>query len=202
MASAKRNARLRPKDPAEARAAHAKVALAYTGARVGEIAQLRKEDIRQEAGHWVIRITPEAGAVKNGSGTGCRAPCPFGRKGLPAFVGESKPGHLFITPAKATGDVLGPLQGIANRLGEQARKVVTAPLVKPNHGWRRRFNTISRSVGIDPRVMDAIQGHAARTAGDDYGDVTIAAIALALSKFPKQYELAAPAAEESSGAQR
>jgi hypothetical protein len=100
---------------------------------------------------------------------------------------EAKQGHLFITPHKLTGDVLGPLQGITNRLGEQARKVVTDALVKPpNHGWRHRFKTIARSVGIDPRVMDAIQGHAARTAGDDYGDVTIAAMPLALAKFPKQ----------------
>jgi hypothetical protein len=33
---------------------------AYTGARVGEVAQLRKQDVRHEGGHWVARITPEA----------------------------------------------------------------------------------------------------------------------------------------------
>jgi hypothetical protein len=38
--------------------------LAYTGARVGEIAQLRDGDIRQDAGIWVVHITPEAGPVK------------------------------------------------------------------------------------------------------------------------------------------
>ncbi len=38
---------------------------AYTGARIGELAQLRREDVRQEAGHWVLRVTPEAGTVKN-----------------------------------------------------------------------------------------------------------------------------------------
>jgi integrase len=37
---------------------------AYTGARVGELAQLRKEDVRREGKHWVIKITPEAGTVK------------------------------------------------------------------------------------------------------------------------------------------
>jgi len=39
---------------------------AYTGARVGEIAQLRKEDVLFDEGHWVIRITPDAGTVKDG----------------------------------------------------------------------------------------------------------------------------------------
>jgi integrase len=37
---------------------------AYTGARVGEITQLRAEDVVQEDGVAAIRITPEAGSVK------------------------------------------------------------------------------------------------------------------------------------------
>lgn len=159
---------------------------AYTGARVGEIAQLRKEDVRQERDLWVIRITPEAGTVKTDEARDVVLHPHVVEKGFPAFVAGSKPGHLFVTPHKRTGDVLGPLQGIINRLGEQARKVVLDVEVQPNHGWRHRFKTVARSVGIDPRVMDAIQGHAARTAGDDYGDVTVAAMALALAKFPRQ----------------
>jgi integrase len=31
---------------------------AYTGARVGELAQLRKEDIRREGSHWIANINP------------------------------------------------------------------------------------------------------------------------------------------------
>jgi len=38
---------------------------AYTGARVGEIVQLRKQDLRSVGGVWVLRITPGAGTVKN-----------------------------------------------------------------------------------------------------------------------------------------
>lgn len=37
---------------------------AYTGARVGEMAQLRAEDVFQMEGIWALRITPEAGRVK------------------------------------------------------------------------------------------------------------------------------------------
>src|SRR5262249_49909565 len=39
---------------------------AYTGARAGEITQLRAEDVKQHEGTWVIKITPEAGTVKAG----------------------------------------------------------------------------------------------------------------------------------------
>ena len=37
---------------------------AYTGSRPGEVTQLRAQDVQRENGLWVIRITPEAGAVK------------------------------------------------------------------------------------------------------------------------------------------
>ena len=59
-------------------------------------------------------------------------------KGFLKFVASSKEGHLFIAPA-GSGDVLGPLQGLKNRLAEFARNTVTDPNVKPNHGWRHRF---------------------------------------------------------------
>lgn len=39
---------------------------AFSGARVSEITQLRKEDIRQIDDQWVARITPDAGTVKAG----------------------------------------------------------------------------------------------------------------------------------------
>ncbi len=37
---------------------------AYSGARVVEMIQLRKEDVRREQGGWVIRINPDAGDTK------------------------------------------------------------------------------------------------------------------------------------------
>ena len=48
------------------------------------------------------------------------------------------------------------------------------------------FKTVWRDAGLDPRVMDAIQGHAAKTVSDSYGEVTIKAQAAALAKFPRQ----------------
>jgi len=158
---------------------------AYTGARVGEMAQLRKQDVWQAGDHWVVHITPEAGTVKTDEARDVVLHEHLIAKGFPAFVQGCEDGHLFVTPAKG-GDVLGPLQGVKNRLAEFARETVKDPRVQPNHGWRHRFKTVARSVGMDGRVVDAIQGHAPRTAGDDYGDVTVAAMALAMAKFPRQ----------------
>jgi hypothetical protein len=39
--------------------------------------------------------------------------------------------------------------------------------------------------GVSTRVLDAIQGHAARTAGDSYGDVTVKAMAMATELVPR-----------------
>lgn len=159
---------------------------AYTGARVGEVAQLRKEDVRKVGKHWVIHITPDAGTVKTDQARDVVLHEHLVAKGFPEFAQGCKEGHLFLTPAKKTGDVLGPLQGVKNRLAEFARVSVPDPRVQPNHGWRHRFKTVARSVGMDSRVVDAIQGHAPRTAGDDYGDVTVEAMALAMGKYSRE----------------
>ena len=137
---------------------------AYTGARVGELAQLRKQDLRQDGPHWLITITPEAGTVKTNEARVVPVHPHLIEQGFVAFVQAAPAGHLFLRPA-ADGDVLGPLQGVKNRLSEFARGIVSDPNVAPNHGWRHRFKTLGITAGAGERVLDAIQGHAPRTAG-------------------------------------
>ena len=38
---------------------------ALSGARVGEMVQLRRRDVQRHGSHWMMTITPEAGPVKN-----------------------------------------------------------------------------------------------------------------------------------------
>jgi hypothetical protein len=38
--------------------------------------------------------------------------------------------------------------------------------------------------GIDSRILDAIQGHAARSVAEAYGDVTTTTMAAAMRRFP------------------
>jgi integrase len=157
---------------------------AYTGARVGELAQLRKQDATLEGEHWVLLLTPEAGTIKTNEARKVVLHPHLIDLGFPAFLRAAQPGHLFLKPAK-DGDVLGPLQGLKNRLSEFVRTVITDPNVAPMHGFRHRFKTVGMDCGIPTRILDAIQGHAARTAGDGYGDVTVKAMAMAMEKIPR-----------------
>ncbi|WP_158809897.1 DUF6538 domain-containing protein [Beijerinckia sp. L45] len=156
---------------------------AFTGARVGEVAQLRKQDLTRLGEDWVIRITPEAGTVKNNEAREIVLHPQVVDLGFPAFVDGCVDGHLFLRSSER--GVLGPLQGLKNRLAEFARTTVVDPRVAPNHGWRHRFKTVGMEAGIAPRILDAIQGQAARSVADTYGDVTIKTVAAAIHKLPK-----------------
>ena len=103
--------------------------------------------------------------------------------GFPAFVEASADGPLFLTPG-AGGDVLGPLNGLKNRMREFIRPIVPDPRVQPNHGWRHLFSTICKEAEIDPSVYHAIMGHADITVADNYGDVSLKAQASAIYKLP------------------
>ena len=159
--------------------------LAYTGARVGEIAQLRKQDVRQERGHWVIRITPDAGTVKTNEARDVVLHSHLVELGFPAFVASAPAGHLFLKPGKG-GDIAGPLQGLKNRLAAFSRALVPDKNVAPNHGWRHRFKTVGMEAGIDHRILDAIQGQSARSVAETYGDVTLRAMAGAIARLSKE----------------
>ncbi|SBW12739.1 Site-specific recombinase XerD [uncultured Alphaproteobacteria bacterium] len=160
---------------------------AYSGARVGEMLQLRKEDLRREGEWWVLRVTPEAGTVKSNEARDVVLHPHLVELGFPEFVAGCAPGHLFITPDK-DGDVRSSWRTMKNRVTEFARTVVTDPNVAPNHGWRHRFKTVGMETGIDLRIIDAIQGHSPRTAGESYGDVTVKVRAMAMERLPR-YEI-------------
>ncbi|WP_189512549.1 tyrosine-type recombinase/integrase [Mesorhizobium sp. M2A.F.Ca.ET.043.02.1.1] len=161
---------------------------AHTGARIAEITQLRKQDFRYEKGVPVVRIAPDAGSVKAGNYRDVPLHQQLVDLGFMDFVSDAADGPLFY-PATKKKDGSLPARTVAGRVSEwlQAQKVIPDG-VSPSHGWRHRFKTVGREVGIADRTLDAIQGHAGRTAGDEYGDVTIAAKAAAMAQLPP-YEL-------------
>ena len=157
---------------------------AYTGARIGELTQLRVEDIQNSGKVCFIRITPEAGSVKSRK----FRDVPLHQHILDLhfldYVKAVGTGALFYQgkigmPGMAPSDV------VAGRVGKWIRSLnIADKAVQPSHGWRHRLKTVGRDIGIDSVVLDAIQGHATRTAGEDYGDVSLNAKAIAISKFP------------------
>lgn len=158
---------------------------AYTGARVGEILQLRKQDVRQEGEHHVIHITPEAGTVKDKTARDVVVHEHLIERGFLDFVRGRNTVYLFLEDDAMKRDVHMALNVGRNRMALFVRQVVKDNKVSPNHGWRHAFKTVCREVGIADTVSDAITGHSPDNIGGAYGDVTLPTIAAAIAKFPR-----------------
>ena len=157
---------------------------AFAGARVGEMLQLRKEDVRQEGDRWVIRITPEAGTMKAGHFRDVPLHSQVIALGFVDHVKAATSGPLFhgsADPAKAVSAARAQSNKIAAWL-HQAELVPDG--LQPSHAWRHRFKGQARELGLDMRITDAIQGHAGKSAADDYGDVSLIAKARVIDALP------------------
>ncbi|MGA0539059.1 DUF6538 domain-containing protein [Neotabrizicola sp. VNH66] len=158
---------------------------AFSGARVSEITQLRKEDIRQEGGRWIIRITPDAGTMKAGHFRDVPLHRQVVAEGFIQFVEQAEEGPLFHTgkdPEKFAAKAVRMTNQVGTWLQESG---IVPDGVQPNYAWRHRFKTQARDMGADIRVVDGIQGHAGRTASDGYGDVSIAAKLRVIDALPE-----------------
>ncbi len=131
---------------------------AYTGARIGELVQLRRDDVQQKGNHWVIRITPEAGTVKNREQREVPLHPHLIELGFVGYVLAQK-GYLFLN-AKKPAEVSGRLRAVKNRVREFVSGVVAVEGLAPNHAWRHRFITQARKHGLDPEKRRMITGHA------------------------------------------
>jgi integrase len=165
---------------------------AYTGARVGEIAQLRKEDVAKREGTPSILITPEAGAVKGGRARVVPLHEHLVAQGFLKFVSDHAEGPLFYSMArrrkrKDDGEhKKPPYAQVRQRLADWVRSVrVDDPHVQPNHAWRHTFKQIADRAGISERMSDYITGHAHKSVGASYGAPTLEDMAEALKKFPR-----------------
>ncbi len=187
-AIADENGYIREKSHLVAAKRWAPIICAFSGARVTEITQLRKEDVREVEGRWIIRITPEAGSVKAGGYRDIPLHAQIVKLGVVEFVQSANPGPLFhggTDPKRYAAKAV----RISNQLSEWLRRCDLVPdAVQPNHGWRHRFKTQCRELHISDHVADAIQGHAGRTASDNYGDVTLKTRIDAIDRLPK-YDL-------------
>jgi integrase len=159
---------------------------AFTGARVSEMTQLRKEDVRQEGAIHVMRITPDAGTVKSGGYRDVPMHDQLVGLGFLDFVMASSGGSLF---SRSLSSDIRSQRSSAKRVGGQVCDwLQSLNLVPdelwPNHAFRHRFKTVGRDCEIQDTVLDAICGHSGKTAGDRYGSVTLAARQKAISKFP------------------
>ncbi len=167
---------------------------AFTGARIGELTQLRREDLRLENDQWIARITPEAGSVKTKQFRDVPLHPQLISLGFVDYIESIVSGPLFhMSPEPARNHT--HAKKMSNRLRDWLHENNLVPEdVQPCHGWRHRFKTVGIELGISERVIDAIQGHAPRRSGDTYGDVTIKAKSDAIRLLPT-FDLRRPCQE-------
>jgi integrase len=173
---------------------------AYTGARVGEITQLRGIDvIEQDA---AIHITPEAGTVKTREPKTVPLHEHLIAQGFLDFVKASGKGPLFYKErersskkrSSATGDPTEPTKTpyakARQYLADWVRKElgITDRAIQPNHAWRHTFKLIGGRYGMRDKILDAICGHAAASEGSKYAKPQLIDMAQELKKFPR-YEI-------------
>lgn len=161
---------------------------AFTGARIAVTAQLRKEDVRQDGDLWVIRISPDAGSVKTGEYRDVPLHRQVVAQGFAEFVRAAKPGPLFHG-GNTQERYLASARVTAGRVSQWLQEPELVPDgIQPSHGWRHRFKTQARELGLSDRITGAIQGHAGKTASDDYGDISLIAKARVIDFLP-DYDL-------------
>ena len=162
---------------------------AYTGARVNECTQLRGKDVQEIEGIWTVRITPEAGTVKGKEARVVPIHAHLIEQGFLAMARDNGPGPLFFDPTlqKVQADSNRHFKKVGERLAGWVRNEVgiTDPALQPNHAWRHTFKSLSYDVGIEERVVDAIQAHAPKTTGRSYGRPSLKALAAAIAKLPR-----------------
>lgn len=145
----------------------------YTGARIGEVAQLRKKDFVKDEGVWVMLIRPEAGSVKNRAARRVPVHPHLIDQGLIEMVQGLPDGFIFADPTRRrsrSGDEV-VHKKTAENLGRWVRSLgLVDTELQPNHGWRHRFQTVARRVGMDPGARDYLQGHAEHNEAEAYGD--------------------------------
>lgn len=159
--------------------------LAYCGARVGEIAQLRKEDVQQVADIWVMRLTPEAGSIKNKEARTVPLHPHLIQQGFLTFVASRPDGPLFYDHQRKRNGILNHSRAdkVGHYLREWVRSLgITTP--QPNHAWRHRFVTLARRYEMSERASKAIVGHAPGQQHLEYGDDELPVLLRELCKLP------------------
>ncbi len=153
--------------------------LAYSGARVGEIAQLTVNDFFQHGGHWFYRITSKGGKRVKVQSSIRRVPV------HPAVIAEG-----FVTYLRDSGlpkDArLFPVRTNEN-LQSWIRKdlQLTREELAPNHGWRHLFEDLALVAGMQESAKRYITGRVTGHSSEGYGksDAMLPALASEMKKI-------------------
>ena len=148
---------------------------AFSGARVGEVADMRRGHVRQDSGVWVLDFLPLA--ERGGKNSTFQRMVPL----HPAVEAEGFLQYVATLPADPHGPLFPALSAAPDggRAGPASTKMgrwvrgtlgITDPRKAPNHAWRHRMEDELRKVRALPEMQDALTGrHNPRNAGAGYG---------------------------------
>jgi integrase len=133
----------------------------YTGARLGEICQLEREDIRKEEGHWEIHIKDDPDANKSVKTRNSIRRVPIHKQLIAdGFLDWIKPkkGRLFGMSSRVA----------SKRLNRRIKSAGIEGKGKVLHSFRHTFKTAAREV-MGQEFHDKLTGHASQSVGQTYG---------------------------------
>jgi integrase len=185
--------------------------MAYSGARPGEVSQLRLQDLQcGKDGHWTVVVTAEAGTLKTvASERVFPLHSAMIAEGFAKYV-EAVQNHERLFPelfsfAEARGLSLEDAVRDASRKGrdrvrrmldniEGFEKEATLSLM---HSWRHRFKTLCRNHGVSEPASKAIMGHEDDSVADRYGEgPSLPTLRHEIEKIPATVVSGAPAADD------
>lgn len=164
------------------------IILYYTGARVEEIAQLRKGDIVEVDGTPCFRLSMGEGqSIKTGNTRQFPIHSHLLELGFLDFV-QSKTYQLFTEKSEVNGSYsynYGRWWG--NYIREHG---LTREGIKPTHSFRHTLVTLCRDLGIREEIQDSILGHndnspTREKASHGYGEKTVEAQRNVIEQIPR-----------------
>lgn len=175
---------------------------AVTGARIGELAQLWRENVRREGECWVIDIrpAPDGGSLKN---EGSERTVPLHpaliEEGFVTFIEGRAAGPLFYAGhrSKSKSEVhLHASKGVTNRLATWIRsKGFNDERKAPAHALRHWWKTAAARASVQDSVADAIQGHAPSAEAGTYRHIDVTMMARAMQSIELPAIVQAPLPE-------
>jgi integrase len=174
---------------------------AYTGARVNEVTSLVPSDVRndEETDIPCFYLRPEMTKGDYERVIPVHSHL-VDQEFLDYVKKREKAGlPLFYDPKRAGGGENGnpQWQKIAERLGKWVVNSLKVTGVAPNHGWRHRFKSVARDVGMHPEVEAFITGHGGSDDPNEikkislrYGDAWVKTLKKTIELYPR-YGIAA-----------
>jgi integrase len=168
---------------------------AFSGARIGEVADATTHDVYQVNGMWVIDIRTdfrdEGQHIKTESSIR-RVPLhpQIIEEGFVEYVRSLAPGPFF--PAFSLGQDNRRADAASREISEWVRSLgIKDPSktvrYKPNHSFRHYCKTEWRNARVEEELHDAITGHGSDSESRQYGEYQLRLMLEAIKKLPNPF---------------